>query len=141
MKRRQDSGGNRPWQEKFPFPSLYTRVSTLSRESCRLLVYNLDMRIFWHQGGLHIEPEGERERAALVEIVENVRFGKPPEMRQRIPGGCSELGGEEFFEAVVGNHEASPSGNASECSDEKHIVGINVGLQVVPKLLRRPLGS
>jgi hypothetical protein len=35
------------------------------------------MLIFWHQGGLHIEPEGEQERKALVTLVENLKFAKP----------------------------------------------------------------
>ena len=87
-------------------PTTLGRLRIVRLRTNPALVYNLHMRIFWHQGGLHIEPEGDRERAALVEIVENVKFGKAPEMQQRIPGGCSELGGEEFFEAVVGNHEA-----------------------------------
>jgi hypothetical protein len=38
------------------------------------------MRIFWHEGGLHIHPESEREGRMLVEIVDRLKFEKPPEM-------------------------------------------------------------
>jgi hypothetical protein len=30
------------------------------------------MRIFWHQGGLHIEPESDLERNALVALTANI---------------------------------------------------------------------
>ena len=45
------------------------------------------MRIFWHEGGLHIQPESEREGRLLVELVSHLKFEKPPEMRDCIPGG------------------------------------------------------
>jgi hypothetical protein len=91
------------------------------------------MRIFWHQGGLHIEPEGESERNLLVEIVQNLKVGKPPEMQRRIPSGCSASGSEDLFKALVANHEASPSSLPTQSHDEKQVVGVNVGLQIVPK--------
>jgi hypothetical protein len=98
------------------------------------------MRIFWHQGGLHIEPEGENERNLLVEIVRNLKVGKPPEMQRRISGGCSESGSEDLFEALAGDHKAIPSSFTSQSHDKKHIAGVDVGLQIVPKLGSSPSG-
>lgn len=36
----------------------------------------LEMEIYWWQGGIHIQPETEEERKALVVIVNNLNFVK-----------------------------------------------------------------
>lgn len=81
------------------------------------------MRIFWHQGGLHIEPEGDQERVALATLVDNVSFGMP--QGTIIPSGASELGGDQLFEAVAGNHEAGPRSFASKGHHKQHVISIN----------------
>ncbi len=81
------------------------------------------MRVFWHQGGLHIEPESDQERKALVTLVDNAKFGKPP--GTSIPGGVSELGSDQLFEAVVGDHQARPRSLSSNPKHKQFIVPIN----------------
>ena len=63
------------------------------------------MRVFWHNGALMIEPEGEREIRLLSELVGNLNFGKPQGMQNRIPAGDSVSGSEGLFESVVGDHQ------------------------------------
>jgi hypothetical protein len=82
-------------------PSALTTLKLPSQEAVRIR-----MLVFWHQGGLHIEPEGEQERRALVALVENAKFGK--QAGTPIPGGSSESGGDELFDAVVGDHQFGP---------------------------------
>lgn len=83
------------------------------------------MRVFWHNGGLVIEPESEREGQLLTELAENLKFGRPSGMQNRIPSGCSSSSSEELFNAVVGDHETSPSCLTSKRHDKQHVVAIN----------------
>jgi len=57
------------------------------------------MLIFWHQGGLHIEPEGEQERQALVALVENAKFGKP---KRPLVGSSNETGADKLLKTLGG---------------------------------------
>ena len=81
------------------------------------------MRVFWQQGGLHLEPESEQERKALATLVDNAKFGKPP--GTVIPSGSSELGGDRFFDAVVGGHQAGPRSLPSKSDYKQHVVSID----------------
>ena len=81
------------------------------------------MRIFWHQGGLHLEPESEQERDALVILVANAKFGKSP--GTVIPSGSSELGGDQFLDAITGNHKAGPRSLPSKANNQQHVVTID----------------
>lgn len=36
------------------------------------------MRVFWWQGGLHVQPESREEGALLTRLVESVQWGMPP---------------------------------------------------------------
>lgn len=38
------------------------------------------MRIFWMQGGLHAEPENEVETEALLVLLSNLKYERPPEV-------------------------------------------------------------
>ena len=81
------------------------------------------MRVFWHQGGLHIEPESDQERKALVMLVDNAKFGKPPGIT--VPGGSSELGSDQLFEAVIGDHQAGPRSLPGQRNNKQLVVSIN----------------
>lgn len=83
------------------------------------------MRVFWHNGALMIEPEGEREGQLLTELAGNLKFGRPSGMQNRIPSGTSASGSEQLLDAVVGGHEASPSSLTRKRHDKQHIVAIN----------------
>jgi len=37
------------------------------------------MRIFWHQGGLQLQPDNEVEAEALLVLLDNVKYEGPPE--------------------------------------------------------------
>jgi hypothetical protein len=82
------------------------------------------MRIFWHGGGLHIHPETEREGRMLVELVEHLKFEKPPEMLYRTSSGTSSCC-EDLFNSVGANHEISPSRNAGEAGNKNAVVSIH----------------
>ena len=32
------------------------------------------MKVYWWQGGLHFEPEGDEERKALLVVTQNLRY-------------------------------------------------------------------
>lgn len=82
------------------------------------------MRIFWHDGGLQILPENEREACLLVELVDKLKFGKPPEMLNCIPGGETTSSREGLLGSLICNHELSPSSFSGESHDKKHVVSI-----------------
>lgn len=37
------------------------------------------MRVFWLHGGLHAEPENEVETEALLVLLDNLKYERPPE--------------------------------------------------------------
>ena len=37
------------------------------------------MRVFWYQGGLHIEPESAVETEAMLVLLDGLRYERPPE--------------------------------------------------------------
>lgn len=81
------------------------------------------MLVFWHQGVLQIEPESEIERRALVALVENAKFGRP--QGTLVPAGSSELGSDELFKALVGDHQARPRSFASKAEHHQPVVRID----------------
>lgn len=66
------------------------------------------MRVFWHQGGLQLQPESKRETELLAELTKNIRFEEPPETQDCIPGGQTELGSDRAFECIVGGQQRGP---------------------------------
>ena len=62
---------------------------------------------------------------------------EPEETRSRIPSGEAASGSDGLFEAVVGHHEACPSGLPGERDNEKHVVAIDESPKVIAKLRRR----
>jgi len=61
----------------------------------------------------------------LTELSANIKWGKPPEMSARIPGGDTQSGSEDLLELLSGNHKASPSSLPSKTSHKQHIVSID----------------
>jgi hypothetical protein len=83
------------------------------------------VRIFWHNGALQLLPESEREIKLLAELSENIKFEKPPEMLNCIPGGSTESGSDGLFELLVANHEGSPSRFTRETHHKQSVISIN----------------
>jgi hypothetical protein len=51
------------------------------------------MRIYWWQGGLHVEPENERERSALFTLSEATVHGQVPELLVQNASGSTAPSG------------------------------------------------
>ena len=92
------------------------------------------MRVFWHDGGLQILPETPREGQLLVELLDKLKFGKPPEMLGSIPGGETTSSGESLYRSLVGNHQPSPSGFTGERDHKEHVIRIDKLPKVVTDL-------
>ena len=82
------------------------------------------MRVFWHNGALMIEPEGERESELLIELAGNLSFGRPSGMQNRIPSGEASSG-DEFLQRVSGNHDVVPSNLPRKLDNKQSVVSIN----------------
>ena len=82
------------------------------------------MRVFWHNGALQLVPETEREGKLLAELSKNVKFGKPPGMQDRIPGGNTPSG-DGLFELLVGDEKTRPSSNSGKLNHKQQILCIN----------------
>jgi hypothetical protein len=55
------------------------------------------MRVFWWQGGLHLQPESDVETEALIVLLQSFRYERPPEEegshRESVrPTGSAESG-------------------------------------------------
>lgn len=83
------------------------------------------MRIFWYQGGLQVQPENESEGRALVELVENLKIGKPPEMQNRTSGSGVASSGEELLKAFVGDAHTNPSSFSGKTRNQQRVVPIH----------------
>lgn len=82
------------------------------------------MRIFWHNGGVHVMPENDEESKLLCKLTENLKMEKPPEMQYCIPSGDTPSG-DGLFELVVGNEQTSPSGLSGKTNHKKQVICIN----------------
>ena len=82
------------------------------------------MRVFWHQGGLHVHPESEREGQLLVELYDQLKIGKPLELSGAVSSGQT-LGGQELLDCLSGDHQIFPSGNVLESHNKQTVVPIN----------------
>lgn len=81
------------------------------------------MRVFWYNGALMIEPEGEREGQLLTELAGNIKFGRSEGTQNRIPSGEASSG-EELLNRLITDHKAVPSGSTSG-HHKKHVISIN----------------
>jgi hypothetical protein len=50
------------------------------------------MKVYWWQGGLHAEPESPIETEALLVLLENLRYERPPEIDDPRTAGPITLG-------------------------------------------------
>ena len=98
------------------------------------------MRIFWYQGGLHIEPEGSDDQALLVNLSQTkFTWGRPEEHPNSGPGELLlELGGESLMDFGAGRQEVSPGSLTSQPNHQKAVISIGVAHKVVTKLDRIP---
>jgi hypothetical protein len=94
------------------------------------------MKVFWHQGGLHIEPESDRERSALVTLTENMKLYEPPRTIQRANSGSGQLGSDLL--EVLGCHDVGVRPIPGDLNDKNPVVGVRIGPQIVAKLDRCP---
>jgi hypothetical protein len=104
-------------------------VVTAPEQQIMLALFNttgriLIMRVFWHEGGLHIHPESEHEGRMLVEIVDRLKFEKPPEMQVSNSSGSS-LSCDDLVGSLIGNHEVVPMGLTAQTDDKKPVIRIN----------------
>ena len=66
------------------------------------------MRVFWHQGGLHIHPESKREGQLLGELLNDLKVGRPPELDGPTTSGDTSSG-QDLFDGIVRDHQVPPS--------------------------------
>lgn len=90
------------------------------------------MRVFWESNRLQIEPDTRREKDLLLELVASLRVEAPPGEPDGAGKGVSDSGS-DFLE-FLGIQDVKRSPFASKAGNEQPVVGINVGLKVVPKL-------
>jgi hypothetical protein len=66
------------------------------------------MKVFWYQGGLHFEPEGEFDMAKLKQMSKE--YGVPtsaPAVAPRVNAGHKFSGSaEDLWDAITGNPKA-----------------------------------
>jgi hypothetical protein len=60
------------------------------------------MRIFWLNGGLHLEPESDVESEALLLLTGNLKIGKPPELSGPRFSGSFDPGEDDLREREGG---------------------------------------
>jgi hypothetical protein len=82
------------------------------------------MRIFWHEGGLHIHPESEHEGRMLVDIVDRLKFEKPPEMQVTNASGSSSSC-HELASSLIGSHEVIPPRFSREANNKQPVIRID----------------
>ncbi len=82
------------------------------------------MRVYWHQGGLRIDPENQSETALLEKMVSCLKFEQPPESAYQIPAGsCSSS--DVGLEILIAGNQRSPSRFTREPCHEQTIIPIN----------------
>jgi hypothetical protein len=82
------------------------------------------MRVFWHQGGLHVHPESKREGQLLGELFNDLKVGKPPELDGPTCSGQT-LGGQDLADFVVVNHQVLPSSEVLTRNNKQPVIAIN----------------
>ncbi len=82
------------------------------------------MKVFWYNGGLQILPENESDSKLLVQLTNNLKLEKPPEMQNCIPSGDTPSG-DGLFELLVGNKQPGPSSFTGKSHNQKQVVCIN----------------
>jgi hypothetical protein len=78
------------------------------------------MRVFWHQGGLHIQPQTDDETQALIRLLDMA--GTEPEPEAQTGSGSSELGSDGLLD-----DEIAPRRFTRKPSNEDAVIIIDVG--------------
>jgi hypothetical protein len=82
------------------------------------------MKIFWHQGGLHVHPESKREGQTLAELLNHLTISKPPEAIASTGSGESSSG-KDLFDSLTAEHQILPRGDAVKTTHKQSVVRIN----------------
>jgi hypothetical protein len=82
------------------------------------------MRVFWHQGGLHVHPESKREGQLLTELFNCLKVGKPPELSGPTSSGQTSSG-QDLADCIVVNHQIPPSSQVLTRNDKNPVIAIN----------------
>jgi hypothetical protein len=82
------------------------------------------MRVFWHQGGLHVHPESKREGQLLAELFDHLKIGKPPELEGATSSGHTS-GGQDLLDCIVGDYQIPPSGVVLESNHKQTVIPIH----------------
>lgn len=90
------------------------------------------MKIFWHQGGIHIEPETDNEMDALITISASIEMEEPLLTKCFASSGSGESGSD--FLKTIGCHDIGKSPTMRHFNDKNSVVAVGVGLQIVTKL-------
>jgi hypothetical protein len=65
------------------------------------------MKVYWWNGGLHLEPQNDAERSALVALTKNVRTLELVQINSGVPTGPIAAIERHDEQAVAGIHPAS----------------------------------
>ena len=82
------------------------------------------MRVFWHQGGLHVQPEGKRESQLLGELLKVLKVERPPELDGPTSTGQTS-GGQDLLDCLAVDHEIPPSSIVLNRDNKQTVVPIN----------------
>jgi hypothetical protein len=82
------------------------------------------MRIFWHQGGLHVHPEDEHEGRLLTRLLECLKFERPPEM-QGGPSTGNYSSGDDALNDLMANHGVRPSNIPGKGRNNNAVIAIH----------------
>jgi hypothetical protein len=91
-------------------PNYQTEVCTLRNP----ITKEKTMKIFWWQAGLHVEPESQEERAALMAIWSGVKKTSLHEMFGTNGQGSTSILVEQIKDSLIANHQMSPSSSILE---------------------------
>ena len=89
------------------------------------------MKVFWWQGGVHVEAEDHGEITLLVDLLDALGFKVPPGTPS-VPSGHSDSGSDGLFEAAIGGQQVRPCGLSGQPSDKQAVIGIHEAFQIVP---------
>jgi hypothetical protein len=84
------------------------------------------MNVFWHNDGISLRPENQKEHDALALLWSNLTVGRPPHLRPRLPSEGLCLG--------VSDHQGAclPSHVLGELGNQQSIVVVDTAGQVLP---------
>jgi hypothetical protein len=82
------------------------------------------MRIFWHQGGLHVHPDSKREGQLLAELFNGLKIGKPPELDGPTSSGQTSSG-QDLADCIIGDHQIPPSSVVLNLNHKQTVIPIH----------------